>query len=44
MQQTAIDGCTHADGSLELEKIIFFQAVVGINPIHFHKSPFVGKL
>ena len=32
VQQTAANGCTHADGSLELEKIVFFQDVVGIGP------------
>ena len=32
MQRTAIDDCTYADGSSKLGKIIFLQALVGMEP------------
>ena len=32
MQQTAVDGCTRADGSLELGGISFLQFIVGMRP------------
>ena len=32
MQGTAVDGCMTANGSSELGKIFFLQAVVGVKP------------
>ena len=32
IQRTAVDGCTHADGSSKLGESIFLQAVIGVKP------------
>ena len=43
IRPTIVDGCTHADGSLENGGITSIQDVVGVKPDKRRYSPLVGK-